>query len=290
MNIAIITGGKSGEREVSINSAANIAEIIDFGNVSTFYFPEDAAKFSIEGKAFDITIPMIHGTGGEDGELQEYLENLNMPYLFSTPRAHQLGIDKRKSKEIANKLNIRIADEIKASNPLFPLFAKPIDSGSSLASKLCKNAEDLETLLATYPEWNFILEEPIIGREFTVGVVEKDNKHLALPVIEIVSKDGFFDYESKYDSAKLAEEICPANINEDLENYLKDFALAVHEEINARHISRSDFIVDENNEIYFLEINTIPGLTKTSLIPKMLKAQGLNMAHLLKEWIRTSID
>ncbi len=129
-----------------------------------------------------------------------------------------------------------------------------------------------------------LVEDLIEGKEFTVAVVEDVHGPRALPVIEIRSKNEFFDFESKYDPA-LCDELCPAPIDENLAERLKDVALTAHTMIGARHISRTDMIVDRNGEIWFLEINTIPGLTSASLTPKAIAAAGLRLEDLLMVWI-----
>ncbi len=281
MKIGIITGGSTGEREISIKSAKNICNAIDFAEIETFIFPDDIDNFFNVRKNLDVVIPVIHGVGAEDGSLQVFLETLGIPYIFSGIQAHSIGIDKRKTKEIVSKLGIKVPREIDT----FPLFAKPNLGGSSVGSKLCNDKEELDKLFGENVGIDFILEESIKGREMTVGVVEKDGKNLILPVIEIIPKGEFFDFESKYDPEKLAEEICPAKIDADIYKELQRQALVCHQTIGAKHISRSDFFVTEDNEIYFLEINTIPGMTDTSLLPKMLKEERVELKNLLKEWV-----
>ncbi len=280
--VAIITGGESAERDVSIKSAENVRLNIDFADVQIFTFPAEREKFIAGYKEFDIVIPMIHGVGGEDGELQTLLGSLNLPYIFSEPDAHAKGIDKKRTKEIAADVGIKSPKETNA----FPLFAKPRFGGSSVASKVCNSKEELEKLMLENPGTEFMQEEIIRGKEMTVGIVEFRGEVIALPIIEIIPKSGFFDFENKYNPEKLAEEICPAEIDAGLEAELKSQALLIHQKIGVRHISRSDFIVAPSGDIYFLEINTIPGMTETSLVPKMLKTAGINLSTLLKEWCK----
>lgn len=280
--IAIITGGESAERDISIKSAENVRKNIVFADTELFTFPEEREKFIAWHKDFDIVIPMIHGAGGEDGVLQTILESLGVPYIFSGPGAHSIGIDKKKAKEVAESIGIKSPEACEK----FPLFMKPRFGGSSVASKVCNSKEELGVVLGENSGVEFVKEEIIHGREFTVGIIEHDGEVLALPVLEIIPKGGFFDYESKYESSKLAEEICPADIDAGLEAELKSQALLIHQKIGAKHISRSDFIVSSNGGIYFLEINTIPGMTETSLIPKMLKTVGISLSTLLKEWCK----
>lgn len=280
MKIAIITGGETGERDVSIKSTQNVANLIDFVQTETFVFPEEKERFLASVADFKVVIPMIHGAGGEDGTLQNLLESLDIPYIFSGIETHKTGIDKTKTKEIVSAIGIASPKETTD----FPAFVKPRFGGSSVASKLCASQEELNNLIKENPDIELLKEEPIKGREFTVGVVEQNGKTFPLPVIEIIPKGAFFDFENKYNPEKLATEVCPANIQEDLSKELQSQALAVHTLLKAKHISRSDFIVTQDSNIYFLEINTIPGMTDTSLIPKMLKQKGLSLKKLLREW------
>jgi D-alanine-D-alanine ligase len=284
MKIALLTGGLSGERSVSIASAKNIAEVLDFAEVSTYTLPEDLEMFLSEYKQFDLAVPIIHGKGGEDGSVQGLLQELGIPYLFSDIEAHAIAIDKRRTKQIAALVGIKVSPEIQGSALHFPLFAKPRYGGSSVSSGICNNSGDLNNLRQQTNE-EFILEVPVKGREFTAGVIEYNEETIALPVIEIITpEETFFDFEHKYNPDNLAREICPANIPTELSLQLQNMALKIHKELGVRHISRSDFIVGQDNEPVFLEINTIPGMTNTSLIPKMLTAAGVEIKTLFKGW------
>lgn len=281
MKIAIITGGETGEREVSIKSAQNIQQLIDFAETTLFTFPENQDGFLKYAKNFDLVIPVIHGVGGEDGILQGLLKSLAIPFLFSNTTTHSIAIDKKYTKEIISSLGILSPKETPQT---FPVFVKPRLGGSSVASKLCTTEEEMNQLLSEYPHLTFLTEEPIKGREFTVGILEYDNKVIKLPIIEIIPKNTFFDFESKYDPEKLATEICPAEIPDSLTQELQEQALMIHKHLEVRHISRSDFIVTNENKIYFLEINTIPGMTNTSLIPKMTATANLSLKNIFKSW------
>ncbi len=286
MKIAIITGGITGEREVSISSAKNIQTLLD-KQASVFVFPEDEQKFMSEYTNFDVVIPMIHGKGAEDGELQNFLEEFGIPYIFSKSTAHAIGIDKIATKKIAQDLGIAVPKEFSLSDQNFPIFAKPQYGGSTVSSAICNSFDELKRLMSESGE-TFMLEEVIQGREFSVGVIDRSGEPLILPVIEIIH-DGVFDYDSKYNPDKLAQEICPADIDEVLKQRLQAASLAIHIEIGANHCSRSDFIVTDDGSVYFLEINTIPGMTKTSLIPKMMKVAGIDFRDQILEWCREVI-
>lgn len=282
MKIAIITGGSSGEREVSLRSAKNIAHIIDqFAETQTWVFPEQERDFFNAQKP-DLVVPVIHGEGGEDGTLQKKLEGAGIRYLFSGFKAHALGIDKRATKKRAAGISIPIAREFTRHAAEYPLFAKPLRGGSTVNAGLIHNEAELEERFAIESE--LVLEEYVQGREFTVGVIESSGETIALPVIEIIAKGGVFDYDSKYNPEKLATELCPAPIESELAEQLQQYALAIHKDLGVRHMSRSDFLVDPSDRIVFLEINTIPGFTSTSLVPKALQVRGISDIELFKEW------
>lgn len=280
MKIAIITGGETGEREVSIRSANNVCKIVDCAETTIFTFPEDTKSFIESAKEFDLAIPVIHGIGGEDGSVQGLFKNLNLPFLFSDIITHAIAIDKKFTKEIAESLGIISPQE--TNN--FPLFAKPRHGGSSVSSKFCESQKDLDELLNKSPETDFLKEEPIRGREFTVGIIDNGNETIPLPVVEIITNGEFFDFENKYNPEKLATEICPAEIDTSLSQELQRQAMIIHTHLNTKHLSRSDFIVTPDNKIYFLEINTIPGMTNTSLIPKMASTANLDLKDIFKGW------
>jgi D-alanine-D-alanine ligase len=283
MKIAIITGGATGERQVSISSANNIQTLLD-KQASVFVFPEDEQKFMSEYSNFDIVIPMIHGRGAEDGELQNLLESINMPYIFSSPAVHAVGIDKIATKKVVQQLDMLTPREFSLETPTFPVFAKPQHGGSTVSSAVCNSFEELKNLMTNSSE-AFLLEEVISGREFSVGAIDKSGECIALPVTEIIH-NGVFDYDSKYNPDKLAQEICPADIDTSLAQRLQKLAVAVHTLLGVKHISRSDFIVTTDGSVYFLEINTIPGMTKTSLIPNMMSAVGVDLGDQLLEWCK----
>ena len=289
MRISIITGGETGERDVSIASAKNVASAIGFAAHETFVFPEDQARFLESASKFDLVIPVIHGKGAEDGAVQQLCESLGLPFLFSPIEAHKIGIDKVLSKEFVARAGMKTAKRFSRSSAIFPVFVKPRFGGSSVHTACVENAEALEMFLENVTE-EMMIEEAVSGREFSVGVVEQNpGDPEALPVIEIVSQNNFFDYESKYDADHLASEICPARIEGALSRRLQDAAVAVHTLIDASHISRSDFIVTDVGEVYFLEINTIPGFTNTSLVPKMLKQANISFERLLEKWCKNFI-
>ncbi|MEK7620405.1 MAG: D-alanine--D-alanine ligase [Patescibacteria group bacterium] len=287
-NVALLTGGTTSEREVALKSARNVRAALEENfHVEVFDLPTDLDRFLASRAEFMVAVPVFHGRGGEDGVIQGLLETLGTPYIFSRVEAHAIGLDKAMCKVLAKHNGIKTADWkiVEAGeNPVWerPVVVKPVDEGSSVGVTL---ARDETTYSSLFPSDRRLLVEDLIeGQEFTVAVVDDVHGTMALPVIEIRSKKEFFDYESKYDPA-LCDELCPAPIDDNLAERLKDIALTAHAMIGARHLSRTDMIVDKQGDIWFLEINTIPGLTSASLTPKAMNAAGLRLEDLLTVWI-----
>ncbi|HEU0051346.1 MAG TPA: D-alanine--D-alanine ligase [Patescibacteria group bacterium] len=291
--VAIITGGTSSEREISLRSAKNVQCLLEQNfNVDVFDFPNDRERFLLQRNEFAVAVPVIHGRGGEDGAIQGLLRTMNIPYLFSDVEAHAIAIDKAKAKLMASFVDIRVPGSIVLNKIIscmyrHPVFVKPVDGGSSVASRPAHSQIEFDTAIQEARKFSdqILVEDYIEGREFTVGVVESSGRTNPLPVILIKSKTDFFDFESKYNASRLAEEICPAPISLELTAQLQSIALKAHETIGCRHVSRTDIIVDKEGTPWFLEINTIPGMTETSLLPKALMASGLDFSALLKEWV-----
>lgn len=286
MNIAIITGGVSGERTVSLSSAKNIQKLLEIPDEYIFIYPEDISKIKETVKNIDVALPIIHGIGGEDGEVQILLEELGIPYIFSSPESHQKALSKSTAKSIVSQKGVQAPREYSTDEGItVPCFVKPRSGGSSIYTAVVSTDEELRYFISTHPKIDLLVEEKITGREFTVGIIEKEGKAEALPVIEIISGSDFFDYESKYNTEKLAQEICPADISLDLSGALQRQALLCHKALGCRHLSRTDFMVTDSGGIYFLETNTIPGMTDTSLIPKMARTAGYDLKEIFEEWI-----
>lgn len=296
-NIAIITGGQSGERKISLRSAENIANIVAKRYpVKTFVFPEESEAFIKEKENIVLVIPVIHGKGGEDGEVQKWLRNMDKAFLFSPIESHKLALQKERAKKYVEQEGIYSPEgyvatrEERGKYPGYTVVIKPNDGGSSVATRVVSSQneydEALEAVFAVAEQ--ALIERRIEGREFTVGVVDIKRTPTALPVVEIIAAS-FFDYEQKYNTKKLAEEICPANIDQTLTARLQEIALKVHGSMSCTHMTRTDIMMDTEGKLWFLEINTIPGYTKTSLLPKMLKAARISEEKLFQDWIEEMI-
>lgn len=294
--IAILTGGESSEREIALLSSQFIKTQTErFFPVTVFDFPADLEKFVKTRSEYALAIPVFHGRGGEDGQIQGFLETLNMPYLFSGINGHSLGMNKIHSKLMAMSLKIQqprflIVEPKQKTIYRQKTVVKPYDQGSSVGVSIVNSQMELDQALLKV--WHFsnkaILEEYLDGKEYTVAVVDVEKKSRALPPIWIKPrKSNFFDYESKYSDGG-SDEICPAPISVTLTKKLQQIALKVHSNFGLKYLSRSDFIV-KNNQPYFLEVNTIPGLTKNSLVPKAVKVVNLDFGLLLKNWIEIEL-
>ncbi len=251
----------------------------------------------------DLILPILHGPYGEDGRLQGMLDMLSVPYVFSGALASSLAMNKQKTKIIAKKYGLKVAKEIIVEKNKkykldsivekinFPIVIKPIELGSSVGIDIVKNKQELEKGIerALYYGERVMLEQYIKGRELTVGIMgEKTPK--ALPVIEIIPKlSSFFDYKAKYQVGG-SQEICPANIPEEIQKKVQRNAIKIFKALGCRDLARADFIwKKDSKEIYFLEINTIPGMTATSLAPQAAKASGMNFSQFLDKLIASAL-
>jgi D-alanine-D-alanine ligase len=307
-NIALVTGGDSGESVISVQSAKVIKENIDREKFNVFtiflkgsdwkFISEDNKEsdvdkndFSIlyENKKikFDAVFIAIHGTPGEDGKLQGYLDMLKIPYTFSGVISSSLTFNKNFCQSLAKEYGAITAksalvkkgekyniDEIISKTGL-PCFVKPNNGGSSIGMSKVKEKKDIEEAIQTalHEDNEVLIEEFIEGTEVTCGILQKKNELVALPLTEIVSKHEFFDYKSKYDPS-LAEEIIPARVPEEVHKKCKELSLHIFRKFNCRGVARFDYIV-KNGTPYFLEVNTIPGLSAASIVPKQAQAMGI---------------
>ena len=282
MNIAIITGGIGFEHEVSIKSAENIARLVgNFSDIKIFNFPEDWSLFLENKKLYNLVIPVIHGQGGEDGKIQEDLDSFNIPYLFSKPQVHRDCFNKQRTKTLVSDLGISVPLSFSLKKEVtFPMVAKPNSDGSSNNLFLIENKQSLKDIPKN-EEW--IYEQYLDGREFTVGVIENRQGIQVLPIMEVLKTKPLFEYEDKYSEASDDIEVFPT-LSLDLKNKLVEMAKKVHVNLKIRHLSRVDIILGKDQKPYFIEVNTIPGCTDKSFITKMIKEAGINFSQLLHSW------
>jgi D-alanine-D-alanine ligase len=293
MNVLVLLGGTSGEREVSLRSGAAVSEaLVQAGHSVEQYDPANGYKGlkPFAGKV-DAVMPILHGQGGEDGVLQAELDKLGFKYLGADAKVSALCFDKAEFKKILNKLSILTprgqvvskAEFLESDLRNAPFVLKPIDGGSTIDTYIIRDPDSVKVDLAVFDRHPaMLLEELIEGDEITVPVLGTK----ALPVIEIIPPEGKeFDFENKYNGA--TQELCPAvNITPENQTKAQDLAEKIHTAAGVRHLSRTDIIIDKNNNHYILELNTIPGLTAQSLFPKAANAAGYTMSQLVDKFLQ----
>ncbi len=320
-NVAVVYGGFSSEREISIASGKYVASVIDkekFNvyrvNISkkhwlvndTYEIKRDDFSFVIDNKKikFDIAVIVIHGNPGENGILQSYFDLINLPYVSCNTLGASLTFNKFYCNQYLKNFDINIANSIilrkgeviepyQIINKLgLPVFVKPNAGGSSFGTTKVKNANHLQQAieLAFNESDEVIIESFIKGREITVGVLKIENKITALTPCEVRSKHEFFDYEAKY-NPDLNEEIIPAPITPGQLSQAKKLAQKIYQLINCSGIVRIDFILSEQqNKFYFLELNSIPGMTSASIVPKMLGYDKLDITEVYTQLILEKLE
>ena len=291
MKILLIAGGWSSEREVSLNGARGMAEALRARGHSVTFF-DLLTEFDTllpQARKHDFALINLHGAPGEDGLVQAMLDRVGCPYQGAGPAGSFLALNKAAAKQIFRHVGLPTADwEFLPSTPPagwrprlpYPLFVKSNTGGSSPRLGRARNRAELDTVLAEiFAAGDEALMEPELkGREVTCGILGEE----ALPpiLIEPVAGD-FFDYESKYAKGG-AREICPAPIAPGVTARVRDLALAAHKALGLRGYSRADFILDAQQNLTLLEVNTLPGMTATSLVPQEAKIIGLEFGQLLE--------
>lgn len=303
LRLALLLGGFSAEREISIKTGKNIAQNLDRKKYQVFLFDpkKDLLKFILAAKEkkIDLVFPALHGPLGEDGTIQGMLELFGLPYVFSGMLASALAMDKEMTKRILKTEKILMpADVILEENYKqidlkrikLPVVVKPVHQGSSVGTFIVKIEKELEKALKEAFKFGpkVMIEEFISGREIT-GAVLGNDKPRPLPLIEIRPKiSSFFDYRAKYEIGG-SEEICPAPLSKSLTKKIQEMAVRVHQVLGCRGVTRSDFIL-KGNKTYFLEINTIPGMTEISLVPQAAAKAGLSFPKLLDRLIKLALE
>lgn len=290
-------GGKSSEHKISLISGREVANNLDIKKykVSGITIPKEGINQLIiaELKKADIVFIALHGSCGEDGTIQGLLDSLGVRYTGSGVLASALGMDKIYSRKIFTQTGLNTPNYVlmkKNQNVTnlgrlkYPAFVKPLDQGSSVGTSKVYNGKELQNALNEAFKYSqtAIVEEFLEGIEITGAVLGNDSP-VTLPLVEIVPKKDFFDYEAKYD-ANLTDEIVPARINKQLTKRVQDAALTAYKSINCKGFGRVDMII-KGDKVFVLEVNTIPGLTPVSLFPKAAKAAGISYSRLLDKII-----
>lgn len=306
LRIALIAGGKSGEREVSLSGAAGVEKALDKEKFHVVrYDPAtDLARIAADAKDIDFAFILLHGLYGEDGTMQGFLQLLDIPFQGSGVLGSAIAMDKHLAKELYRLNDLPVADwliidketVIESSELVarfgLPVVIKPVREGSSLGLTLARSEDDLVLGIkrALQHDAHVMVEKYIKGRELTVGVLGNSDP-VGLPVIEIVPGEqfAFFDYDAKYKPGA-SEEICPAQISAELTALAQQYGVAAHNALRLRGYSRTDMMLDGDGSLYLLETNTIPGMTATSLMPQAAAVFGLPFPQFLERLIELGME
>ncbi len=286
--IALLYGGNSKEREISIKSGKAVENAFKKLKYEYEVFdPSVGFEFIERIKNYnpDLAFICLHGKGGEDGQIQSILEFLNIKYTGSSPKTSAICMDKNLTKKILSAENIPVPKTFVKEHTKFPAVVKPSEEGSSIGVFIVNNKLELENALEKLKDYeNILIEEFIEGRELTVSILNGK----ILPTIEIKVEEGFYDFNNKYVSSK-TNYICPAEIDKNTQRKINEIAEKCWNILECKGAVRVDMILDKNNNPYVLEINTIPGMTQHSLLPKAAKVAGLSFEELVNEIIEGAL-
>lgn len=317
IRVGILRGGPSAESVVSLKTGESVlknlpkdkyfSHDIILSRNGEWYFDSKPSHPEKIFRSVDVVFNALHGYYGEDGKVQKLLEIFGIPYTGSGILSSALAMSKHLSRDIFAKIGIKVPasflirkdekiellarDVFKSIGP--ELVVKPADSGSSFGISITKNFNDFVSAIENVFEHSSIalIEEYIKGREATCGIVDnfRGEEHYVLPVVEIVppEKSVFFDYDAKYSGR--SREVCPSNFSLKTKRELENLARLAHKELGCRHYSRTDFIVSPRG-IYLLEVNTLPGLTAESLLPKSIEAIGVSYPDFLDHLITLALS
>ncbi|MBO4281605.1 MAG: D-alanine--D-alanine ligase [Bacteroidales bacterium] len=321
-NIAVITGGHSGEYEIAVQSGENIYAQLDKARFNVFlilmkgnswsYRRETGETVEVDKNDFSLPLPQgrvrfdavfiaIHGTPGENGKLQGYFDMLGIPYVGCKADISALTFNKHLCNTYLKAYDVRMTDAVhlyrheKADPDALiaclglPCFVKPCGSGSSVGVTKVKRAEDLQAAMEeafVYDE-ELLVERFVPGRELACGVVALNRQPQVIAITEICPKKDFFDYEAKYQSG-LSDEITPADIPAALQKQCEEESLRIYKALGCSGIVRIDYIANETG-LYFIEVNTIPGQTSGSIVPKQLAYRGWSFSELCTKLLEETL-
>lgn len=300
--IAVLMGGNTPERLVSLKGAKEVIKALKSLNYKVF--PMDTGRISgkelvrrLINEKIDAAFILLHGPVGEDGTIQGFLDILGIPYTGSKVLSSAIGMNKEFTKAILSQNRIltpkyqvlAMGEKIKI-RLTYPIVVKPTCQGSTIGISVVPNRADLDSALKIAFKYGnkILIEEYINGKEITVGIISKDGSPKTLPVIEIIPKGKFYDYKSKYIPGE-SQHIIPAKITKETEKLAGKISLKVYKLLSCVDFARVDMIVSQDNRIYVLEINTIPGFTKTSLVPEAAEYAGISFKELISKTVEACL-
>lgn len=298
VKVALLSGGKSGEREISILSGKSVEEALKTAGfqVTSLDPSVKADLMTLVSDEFDVAFLALHGKGGEDGTIQGFLETVGIPYTGSGVWSSATAVNKIISKSFYNEAGIPTpqsiiitadtasAEEVAKAVGL-PCVVKAATEGSALGVYICNDLEEIESAIKKVfsIDSSAFVETYVAGEEFTVGVLGQDDPQ-PLPVIKIIPSHEFYDFESKYAKGG-SQHICPAPLSEEDTKKAQELALAAHKVLKCEGVSRSDLIQDSEGKFWVLETNTLPGMTSTSLLPDAAKVIGMDFVELCTKMV-----
>ena len=306
IRLALIAGGKSDEREVSLKGASGVAAALDAEKyqVRRYDPATDLARLAEDADQLDAAFILLHGLFGEDGTIQGFLDLLNIPYQGAGVLGSATAMDKNLAKILYRAAGLPVAPWLMAAKAdlddpgrllcevRLPLVVKPVRQGSSIGMSIVRSEEELAPALqlAFAHDDQVMVEAYIQGRELTVAVLGNEDLQ-ALPLIEIIpdSRYAFFNYEAKYQPGA-TREVCPAEVEEAIRVQAQEYALRAHRCLGLRGYSRTDMMLTSDHKLYLLETNTIPGMTPTSLFPQAAAAAGYPFPALLDKLIELALE
>lgn len=308
MKIGVLIGIKSAEKEIALKTAKNIINALRIKGYSYVEIPIDENVIEkIKNEKIDVAIISAHGKYGEDGTIQGLLDLIGIPYIGSGVLASALALNKIMAKKVFLFHNIPTPKWIEISKKDLetkdleeilknlvklkkPWIIKPATQGSTIGLSVVNEDKNLKEALKEAFQYDdvAVIEEFIKGTEITAGIYDVE-KPICLPLIEIIPKTGFYDYKTKY-TPGLSDHIIPARLPEKIYKKAQELGVLAHQALGCRHLSRVDMLVEEKtNNIYVLEVNTIPGMTETSLYPEAAKAFGIDFPDLIDSFIKAAL-
>lgn len=294
LKIAVMLGGPSAEREVSLRSGTAVAKALRSLGHEVYEVDPFHGAFDLP-PGMDVVLLALHGTYGEDGTVQQRLDELGETYTGCDAEASRIAFDKVLTKQRCVEAGIPTPKYLVVTSAKTPwpkgwqppLVAKPVRQGSSVGLQFVERVEDWQNALAAALKFDseVLVEEKIVGRECTVGILADE----ALPVVEVRPKVGSYDYRNKY-TAGCTEYFCPASFDAATTRRIQDVALGAFKAVGGRDYARVDVMVRANGEPVVLEVNTLPGMTETSLLPKAAAAAGLNYAQLCQRMVDLALQ
>ena len=283
MKIAVLMGGISSEREISLKTGNAILRTLKNMDYDAFGIDlrQDNFLEALSDTEYDLAVIALHGEYGEDGRVQAVLDILGKKYTGSAFTGSAIAMDKILTKKVLENEGVLVPKTYRNSDNIdrYPVVVKPCTEGSSIGLYICKSSEDVEEAIAKLEGKEYLIEEFVDGDELTAGVLCGE----ALGVVKIVPKSGLYDYESKYTLGKTEYQV-PANIPKFLYDEAMETARRVHEVLGLSGATRSDFILSAG-KLYFLEVNTSPGMTETSLLPKLATLKGYGFGDVVQKLI-----